>query len=405
MNALNPTTSLSNAVAIAARLMSEFAMRTGLSPGAQHQQRYLWTDAFAVCNFLELFQRTGDQQYLLCAEALIDQVHSVLGRYRKDDARHGWISGLDDESGRHHPTAGGLRIGKPLKERDVDEPVDERLEWDRDGQYFHYITKWMHALCQAVFFVRDAPRWAAELGGVALERFARRSGSGEVVGVYWKMSTDLSRPLIPASGRHDALDGFITLREVLHAGAKSLDNAVATDLNEAIESLSVICQQRDWTTDDTLGLGGLLFDACRLCQFFGEQRSGDARLLQDIVDACGRGLMSLLASRQLTRPLSHRLAFRELGLAIGLRALPVIAETITTSRIGSGPGLQRAVELLLPYESLSEEIIRIWLPYVQHQNKNWRAHQDINDVMLATALVPNRFLLVAKAVSHDCFGE
>ncbi|MGA6935731.1 MAG: hypothetical protein WB041_10140, partial [Pseudolabrys sp.] len=42
-------------------------------------RRYLWTDAFAVCNFLELFQRTSDQQYRRCAEKLIDQVHSVLG--------------------------------------------------------------------------------------------------------------------------------------------------------------------------------------------------------------------------------------------------------------------------------------------------------------------------------------
>jgi hypothetical protein len=399
MNRSNPTTAIPDAPAIAARLMSEFAMRTGLSPGAQDQRRYLWTDAFAVCNFIELFQRTSDQQYLRCAEELIDQVHSVLGRYRKDDARRGWISGLDDESGRHHPTAGGLRIGKPLRERDVGEPVDERLEWDRDGQYFHYLTKWMHALCQATFFVGDAPRWVVELGRVAFEGFAHRSGSGEVVGVYWKMSTDLSRPLIPASGLHDALDGFITFREVLHAGAKSLDKTAATDLNETIESLSVVCQQRDWTTDDPLGLGGLLFDACRLCQLIGEQRPGDARLLQEIMDACRRGLMALLAGRHLNRPLAHRLAFRELGLAIGLRALPVIADTTATSRIRSRPGLQRAVELLLPYESLGEEIIRIWLPYAQHQDKNRQAHQDINDVMLATALIPNLFLSVGKRPS------
>jgi hypothetical protein len=252
---------------------------------------------------------------------------------------------------------------------------------------------------QAAFFVGDAPRWAVELGKVAFEKFARRSGSGEVVGVYWKMSTDLSRPLIPASGLHDALDGFITFREVLHAGAKSLDKTAATDLNETIESLSVVCQQRDWTTDDPLGLGGLLFDACRLCQLIGEQRPSDARLLQEIMDACRRGLMALLAGRHLNRPLAHRLAFRELGLAIGLRALPVIADTITTSRIRSRPGLQGAVELLLPYESLGEEIIRIWLPYAQHQDKNWQAHQDINDVMLATALIPNLFLSVGKRPS------
>ena len=48
-------------------------MRTGLSQGGRDKRRYLWTDAFAVCNFLELFRRTSDQQYLRCAEELIYQ--------------------------------------------------------------------------------------------------------------------------------------------------------------------------------------------------------------------------------------------------------------------------------------------------------------------------------------------
>ena len=372
-------------------------MRTGLSQGGRDKRRYLWTDAFAVCNFLELFGRTSDQQYRHCAEELIYQVHSVLGRYRDDAKRHGWISGLNEESGRHHPTAGGLRIGKPLRERDVTEPFDENLEWDRDGQYFHYLTKWMHALCRAAFLVGDASRWAVELGSAAFHGFARRSGSGQVVGVYWKMSTDLSRPLVSSSGLHDALDGFITFQEVLHADAKSPDIR-ATDLDEAIESLSVVCQQRDWTTDDPLGLGGLLFDACRLCQLIGEQRLGDAHLLEQIIDGCRQGLRALLAGGHLNLPPLHRLAFRELGLAIGLRALPVIA-SITKSRIGSKPGLQRAIELLLPYQSLAGDIILVWLPYAQHPDKNWRAHQDINDVMLATALIPDLFLSVGERLS------
>jgi hypothetical protein len=372
-------------------------MRTGLSQGSGDKRRYLWTDAFAVCNFLELFGRTSDQQYRRCAEELIYQVHSVLGRYRDDATRHGWISGHNEESGRRHPTAGGLRIGKPLRERDVTEPFDESLEWDRDGQYFHYLTKWMHALCRAAFLIGDASRWAIELGSAAFQGFARRSGSGQVVGVYWKMSTDLSRPLVPSSGLQDALDGSVTFREVLHAGAKSPDTQ-AIDLDEAIESLSVVCQQRDWMTDDPLGLGGLLFDACRLCQLIGEQRLGDARLLEEIMNGCHQGLRTLIAKGHLNLPPKHRLAFRELGLAIGLRALPLIA-SITKNRIGSKPGLQRAIELLLPYQSLAGDIISIWLPFALHPNNNWRAHQDINDVMLATALIPDLFLSVGERKS------
>src|SRR6266700_472352 len=79
--------------------MSKFAVRTGLSPAALRPQRYLWTDAFAVCNFFELSARTGDQTNRRCAVDLIDQVHEVLGRYRNDDMRSDWISGLDDEAG------------------------------------------------------------------------------------------------------------------------------------------------------------------------------------------------------------------------------------------------------------------------------------------------------------------
>lgn len=78
--------------AIAARLMSDFATRTGLLPTAEKPRRYLWTDAFAVCNFFELFARTSEQKYRRFATDLIAQVHRVLGRYRDDDKRSGWIS-------------------------------------------------------------------------------------------------------------------------------------------------------------------------------------------------------------------------------------------------------------------------------------------------------------------------
>src|SRR6516162_11852029 len=124
-----------SASAQAARMMAEFAMRTGLGQPARDHERYLWTDAFAVCNFLELLRRTHDEKYLRYAMELIDKVHQVLGHYRE------------------------------------------------------------------------------------------------------------ARP-----------------------AAKTLGTVGATGLGAAIESLALLCHQRNWTTDDPLGLGGLLFDACRLCR-------------------------------------------------------------------------------------------------------------------------------------------
>ena len=127
-------------------IMNEFAESTGLSNASRKPRRYLWTDAFAVCNYLELYRQTGDQNYMQLALKLVDQVHITLGKHRKDSVRSGWLSGLDEEGARLHPTIGGLRIGKRMDERQPGEPFDERLEWERDGQYFHYLTKWMHAL-------------------------------------------------------------------------------------------------------------------------------------------------------------------------------------------------------------------------------------------------------------------
>src|SRR5437773_5388241 len=112
------------------------------------------------------------------------------------------------------------------------------------------------------------------LGEAAFAGFVRRSGSGQVIGLYWKMSTDLSRPLVPAMGMHDALDGFITFREAQHAVALRSANVEANDLSAAIGSLSALCQHRDWTTDDPLGIGGLLFDACRLVRLINQERFG-----------------------------------------------------------------------------------------------------------------------------------
>jgi len=95
--------------AFVAELMLDFAASTGLTTSAV-PRRYLWTDAFAVCNFLNLARTTGQQQFLNLAMKLVDQVHHVLGRHRSDGSRTGWISGLPDAEAKRHPTQGGLRI-------------------------------------------------------------------------------------------------------------------------------------------------------------------------------------------------------------------------------------------------------------------------------------------------------
>ncbi len=56
-----------------------------------------------------------------------------------------------------------------MHERREEDPYDLKLEWGRDGQYFHYLTKWMHAL-NRLSQVSGEPvylRWAGELAATA----------------------------------------------------------------------------------------------------------------------------------------------------------------------------------------------------------------------------------------------
>ena len=223
---------------------------------------------------------------------------------------------------------------------------------------------------------------ALELGAAAFNGFIQRSTSGDVVGIYWKMRTDLSRPLTYAMGLHDALDGFITFRELQHASWKMPPKLEVPDLTSAIESLSKLCRKRDWTTTDPLGIGGLIFDACRLSQLTGGD--ADQALLEQLTDASEKSLRAFLASRSLRRSPSQRLAFRELGLAIGLMAAPTIIDRARATRD--------------QYRSRADQIVNAWLPLAHSPDELWQAHRDINDVMLATALAPKTFLSVDERV-------
>jgi hypothetical protein len=161
--------------------------------------------------------------------------------------------------------------------------------------WFHYLTKWMHALCR-VAVISGHPahaREALELGEAAFKGFARKSASGDVIGIYWKMSTDLSRPLTFAMGLRDALDGLITFLEVQHVISKTHAKSSDGALTAASASISNLCRSRDWGTSDPLGIGGLLFDACRLAQL--PQWHDDDGLLETIENAYDNGVRAFVA--------------------------------------------------------------------------------------------------------------
>lgn len=370
----------------AAGHMSAFADRTGLT-SERSPDRYLWTDAFAVCNYVGLARELDEPSYLERARRLVEQVHRTLGRHRPDDSREGWLSGLGGEEAEEHPTRGGLRIGKELPERPKDAPVDRQKEWDRDGQYFHYHTKWMHAL-DLLSRATGEPvynRWARELAAAATEGFVYSEGGRPRM--YWKMRIDLSEPLVPTMGHHDPLDGYVTFRQ-LAATADEFGADEGPSLDEEIEVFETMVEGGGWTTSDALGLGGLLLAANREAHLVDR---GDAKpaLLEDLLAAAASGVGHFARSGALQRTAARRLAFRELGLAIGLHAAARLE-----GRVGAGPALReeadptRHLRDVTEHLDVGEEIVSFWRHPEHRETETWRDHRDINQVMLATALAP-----------------
>lgn len=379
----------------ASTLMLAFARRTGLDSD-RPPRRYLWTDAFAVCNYLGLARATGEQRYKKLALRLVEQVHHVLGQHREDESHSGWISGLGKREGEAHPTQGGLRIGKSLPERGKAEPFDERLEWERDGQYFHYLTKWMHALDQVSRSTGDPEfnAWARELATAAHNAFTYLPAPSRVPRMYWKMSIDLSRPLVPSMGQHDPVDGYITTMQ-LRATAAGLPHSIAEpDLEQAAREFAGMINENNLASSDPLGIGGLLVDAWRVTQLIEQGGVLDEALLEHLLTAALAGLDVYAQSGELQTPAEYRLAFRELGLAIGLHAVDHMWQAVIRDRTDIRTGISDKLEALMRHVPLGEEIELFWRNTAHQDNMTWTEHEDINEVMLATSLAPDGFLVL-----------
>jgi hypothetical protein len=347
---------------------------------------------------LDLFGQTGEEPYLQSAFHLVAQVHKVLGQHREDDARSGWISGLDEEGGEQHPTQGGLRIGKERNERGPDEPFDERLEWVQDGQYFHYLTKWMHALdCLARVTGNSLyNRWALELAKAAHARFAYTPVTGGPKRLYWKMSIDLSYPLVASMGQHDPLDGLITYMQLQTTAGKFADTRIERPLGREISEMTAMCEGMTWATDDPLGIGGLLTDAYRLSQLMIRATLSESDRLGALLREAEVSLNAFAWNSHLKASADYRLGFRELGLSIGLHAMVKMQRTIEQhpENFPNQHALHARLSSLARFLPLSESIETFWLEPANQQSHSWVAHHDINSVMLATSLAPDGYLVL-----------
>ncbi len=392
----------SNILEIVEEIMLDFALITGIDPPLKHPKRYLWTDAFAVCNYLELYNQSNDKRFLDLSLKLVDQVHHILGCYHLDDTRKGWISGLNKEDGEAHPTKGGLRIGKELNERPSDEPFNERLEWDRDGQYYHYLTKWMHALIRVSIITNDSDyaRWALELVQAAHKGFTYNISNG-MKRMYWKMSIDLSRPLVSSMGQHDPLDGYITYLELQETGKDIESYAGLPDITPEIVDIVQIFRGMSWVTEDPLGIGGLLADSLIFAQLNVKSSNSDERnnyekLLRKMLESAQVGLEYYARNNPQNYPAAYRLAFREMGLSIGIKGVDYLYNILKTNKgkFEHYNHLKQIVKSLSEFTPLAVSLDNFWLKDENRKINTWTEHREINMVMLATSLMPCGFLKI-----------
>jgi hypothetical protein len=158
-------------------------------------------------------------------------------------------------------------------------------------------------------------------------------------------------------------------------------------LSGAISDFAAMVDPARIATADPLGIGGLLIDAYRVLQLEreGVRLSG---LLGDLLVAVEIGLGQYSSQNDLQLAAAHRLAFRELGLAIGLAALQ------RDEWSAAEPALRSRIDKLLPYMPLRGVIETFWLLPENRDVASWTDHLNINDVMLATSLEPTGFLAV-----------
>jgi hypothetical protein len=221
------------------------------------------------------------------------------------------------------------------------------------------------------------------------------SSPGDQKGLYWKMSIDLSHPLVPAMGHHDPLDGFITYYHLMANASEAPAASIQLDLNQEINDLADICKGKSWVTDDSLGIGGLLCNSYQLAQMIIKgQFTEQYDLLENMLDGSLLGLDSFTRMNTLIHPAEYRLAFRELGLSIGMHAIERLNGLIETNvNLFKNQGtLLSYMEELMNYKLLTETIENFWLEDCNREATTWLEHRDINMVMLATSIAPDGFL-------------
>jgi len=254
-------------------------------------------------------------------------------------------------------------------------PLSESLEWESDGQYFHYLTRWFNALLQAYRETGEEKyaSWAAELIKVSEKFIIKDRGT---LTMCWKMNTDLTKPVVKKRGVHDPLDGLVCVISIM-----GITPEFSPALEPLKEDLQHLCHDNNWFTTDALGIGGLLLNTARTAILSFDKKPLPPSIRPEYLFA--ESIAGLEAfSKQVydkLKPANTRLAFRECGLSLGVRVLYGLREIQDSLYI--------KLSELDKFLNLVKDIEDFWSNPSNQQSQTWLIHRDINAVTLVSSLL------------------
>ena len=355
--------------------MMRFAERTGLVSG-RSPMRYLWTDAFAVCNFLGLARATGEARYTRArapagrpgargARTVPGRrfAHRVAERARRGGGRGPIPRAAACASARSSPSAG---------------PANRSTSGSSGTGTASTSTTSPSGCTPSIRCRARRGSRASTSGRGSWPRRPTAPSPTDASGpggrrLVWKMSIDLSRPLVPSMGQHDPLDGLITCAQLQTTASMLPSDTARAGPRRGGRRL------RDHDR------GARLVDPGparprrshdgRLSRRAADASRGlpDGELLDTLLAVALEGLPHYARQGDLRLPVSSRLAFRELGLAIGLRAIELVERDQALTRYSLARLGDRSPSGSIPST---------------RPPGSWAEHRDINEVMLATSLVP-----------------
>jgi hypothetical protein len=114
-------------------------------------------------------------------------------------------------------------------------------------------------------------------------------------------------------------------------------------------------------------------------------------MLEDLLDASLQSIEAYVRRDELQARAHYRLALCELGLSIGLRALVPLRGLIEgrLAALEAPQAVDSLIAGLLRYMPLADKVLAFWRKRERQETERWKAHQEINSVMLGTCLVPD----------------